>query len=229
MWRILSVTSGSNAQAVSAMQFFGVDPADIFAPYIVRRIPNLRAHKICARSGKRRRYSTPMRDHVAPMFPGYVFVRADDPVACGVVEFAVRGKAALLRPEPSAEPSAVAGDWIDALHALCVTDANGRKRIADTVVQDQWRDHAVVAQLDPLRAVVEAGAWSRVTMVAGPFEGLCAEIEPVVEPEALVAAMKDLDESGRLRVSFLLFGSRRSVVVPREQVEIDGVRMPIDA
>lgn len=219
MWRILVVTNGSLGQVADVLKFFGVVERDIFAPYIARRVPNRRKHVVCQKIGRRRRYAQPTREHKAPMFPGYMFVRCADPVACGVVEWAARGRGTLLRTSATAEPSAISGEWIDALRALCAPDAKGRMCIGDKTITEEWRGDA---HADPLRKVVAEGAWARIRMVSGPFEGLHAEIEPIVDAEAVADAVRELDESGRLRVSFLLFGSRRSIVVPREHVEVDG-------
>ncbi len=226
MWRILVVTNGSLGQVAQVLQFFGVAPEDIFAPYIVRSVPNRRKHAICQKMGRRRRYVQPMREHKGAMFPGYLFVRCADPVACGTVDWAARGRGALLRTSPMAEPSAISSDWIDALRALCAPDAKGRMCIAARAVTEEWRGDA---HADPLRKVLAEGAWSKVRIVEGPFEGLDAVIEPIVDPQAVADVVRELDESGRLRVCFLLFGSRRSVVVPREQVEVVGDSMPASA
>ena len=219
MWRILTISRGGLAEAVRIMTFFGVAPAAIFAPYILRRIPNRRANFVVGREGLRRRYVKPLRDHVGAMFPGYAFVHCDGPVACGLVDWAMRGRGALLRAEPLAEPSAISGEWLEALRGLCVVDDKGRALVADQAVKEQWR--GAPAEADALREAIAGGGGAAVRMVSGPFEGLHAEIDPLVTPEALAAAMKELDESGRVRVCFDLFGSRRAVDVPREQVDLD--------
>jgi transcription antitermination factor NusG len=221
MWRILMVTTGSLVQVADVLTFFGVAPGDIFAPYIVRRVPNKRARPICQKTGKRRRYVQPMREQKAAMFPGYLFVRCASPVACGVVDWAARGRGALLRSSIAAEPSVISGDWIDALRGLCVRDDKGRMCVADNSLREEWRGAP-----DALAKAMASGAAVRVRMVAGVFEGLHAEIEPLLSPEAVAAAMKELDESGRVRVCFEMFGSRRSIDVPREQVDLAGDCMP---
>ncbi|MFT4098614.1 MAG: hypothetical protein QM651_15965 [Rhodoblastus sp.] len=226
MWRILVVTHGSLAQVARVLEFFGVDPRDIFAPYIVRCVPNLRRHAICEKVGRRRRYVQPMREHKGAMFPGYLFVRCDGPVQCASVDWAARGRGALLRTSADAEPSAISGAWVEALRDLCAPDDKGRMCIGARAITEEWRGDA---HADPLRKVVASGAWARVRMVCGPFADLHAEIEPVVDPEAVADVVRELDESGRLRVCFLLFGSWRSVVVPREQVEVLGDSLPKDA
>ncbi len=221
MWRILVVNSGSLLDAANMLQFFGVDPADVFAPYILRRVPDLRLHPRIEKVGRRRRKVQPMRNHVAPMFPGYAFVRCADPVACGKVDWIMQGRGALLRPSLADPPSAISGEWIEALQGLGGCDVKGRWLIGEGVVRDEWRGAP-----DALAKALASGKAYDVEIVEGMFEGHVAKIEPIVKPEALADAMRRLDESGRIRVCLSLFGSARSVELPREQVELVGESMP---
>ncbi len=217
LWHVLALHAGSNAEAVSALEFFGVAPDDILAPVVVRRRPNPRGRAVCVHNGRRKRYVQPMRDVVTPLFPGYVFVRCAGPVACDVAEWAMKGRGALLRSKASLHAMAVSAAWIEALRDLCQRDSQGRMRIGESDVTAMRAS----ADCDALRELLSTSQeTTTVRMISGPFEGQVVEIEPVVKPDELTRALKELDEDGLVRVSFALFGSRREVVVPREQVRV---------
>lgn len=184
-WHILRRVGRSDQHALDWLKRMALET---YYPQVreMRPIPRMKlSHK------QRMAGTTIMRPTVAPLFPGYLFVRMNLAGMDWKQMRQVAGVGGLVCPD-GILPIRVSDAMIDAI----------REREIDGAVPGKT----------PAKLIFRLGQTVRIT--EGPFSGLTAQVEKLPD-----LAIEDIDSDTRIRIALDLFGRQTSTELPVSAIE----------